>query len=273
MNKAVSLHPAKNETTRLEGFVRSGKTPVRLLERSRIVLLAAEGKSNGEIAQSMGIAEHKVGRWRNRYAEEGFAGIEKDRPRGANCGGKKTRDRVVLRSKVIEWTTRRKPESATRRSTRTLAEEPGTSYSFVWTRVRSSCRESFLSKTMIPSIRSRQRCRVWKRNCTRKRSHFFRRGRSEWREEGRSSGSEFDVCRSGVDVLALPTRCRLHRIPGLFDLPIRPDCSRVREKALHVRPGDWVEILPIVKRKKPVHPKNMELSGFFIDQPKLPRIS
>ena len=138
MNKAVSLHPAKNETTRLEGFVRSGKTPVRLLERSRIVLLAAEGKSNREIAQSMGVTEHKVGRWRNRYAEDGFAGIEKDRPRGANCGGKKTRDRVALRSKVIEWTTRRKPENATRRSTRTLAEEPGTSHSFV-SRVWRSC--------------------------------------------------------------------------------------------------------------------------------------
>ena len=149
MNKAVSLHPAKNETTRLEGFVRSGKTPVRLLERSRIVLLAAEGKSNREIAQSMGITEHKVDRWRNRYAENGFAGIGKDRPGGANCGGKKTRDRVAPRSKVIEWTTRRKPENATRRSTRTLAEEPGTKrnlrMSWVSSRIRRPAPSFFRS--------------------------------------------------------------------------------------------------------------------------------
>lgn len=66
----------------------SGKTPVRLRERSEIVLLAASGLPNYKIAEQMNIDVNRAGRWRNRYAQEGYAGIEKDRPRGGNHCGK-----------------------------------------------------------------------------------------------------------------------------------------------------------------------------------------
>ena len=42
----------KNELTRLS---RSGRTSVRLAERSRIVLLAAQGLQNKEIAEQLGV--------------------------------------------------------------------------------------------------------------------------------------------------------------------------------------------------------------------------
>ena len=131
MNSAVAIHLTPQEQTVLKKNVRSRKTPIRLIERSKIILLAAEGLSNIEIAEQLGISAHKVGRWRNRYAEFGFSGIEKELPRGGNQGGKKTADQTRLRSKIIQVTTQSKPKGATHWSTRTLAKELGTTHSFV----------------------------------------------------------------------------------------------------------------------------------------------
>ena len=79
----------------------------------------------------MDISAHKVGRWRNRYAELGYTGIEKELPRGGNHGGKKTASQARLRSKIIQMTTQTKPQGATHWSTRTLAKKLGTTHSFV----------------------------------------------------------------------------------------------------------------------------------------------
>lgn len=121
------------EEAMLKKNLRSGKTPVRLRERSEIVLLAASGLPNYKIAERMGIDINKVGRWRNRYAEEGFAGIEKDRPRGANHGGRDASAQARLRSRIIKKTTTEKPTGATHWSTRSLAEALGTNHQFVAT--------------------------------------------------------------------------------------------------------------------------------------------
>jgi len=72
-----------------------------------------------------------VGRWRNRYASEGLAGIEKDRPRGANHGGKNSADQARIRSLIIEKTTQEKPTDATHWSTRSLARALGVTHSLV----------------------------------------------------------------------------------------------------------------------------------------------
>lgn len=79
----VLSHKERKEYERL---CRSGKTSVRLKERLTIVLLADEGLNNGEISERLPISAHRAGRWRNRYAEEGLAGIDKNLPRGGNHG-------------------------------------------------------------------------------------------------------------------------------------------------------------------------------------------
>lgn len=119
------------DQSRYEAMCRSGKTSVRLKERLSIVLLANEGLTNGEISQCTSMSAHKIGRWRNRYAEQGISGIEKDQPRGGNHGGKKSEAQRRLRRKVIEKTTSEKPKNATHWTTRTLAKELKTSHSFV----------------------------------------------------------------------------------------------------------------------------------------------
>ena len=131
MNSAVPIHLSPREQAVLQKHIRSRKTSIRLIERSKIILLAAEGLTNIEIAEQLEISAHKVGRWRNRYAEFGCAGIEKELPRGGNHGGKKTADQARLRSKIIQMTTQSKPKGATHWSTRTLAKKLGTTPSFV----------------------------------------------------------------------------------------------------------------------------------------------
>ena len=138
MAVAAEIVLTDKERKRLERNIRSRKTPVRLQERSRIVLLAGEGYLNQDIAKELGISQNKVGRWRNRYAEQRHAGIEKDLPRGANQGGQSSTKQARLRSKIIKKTTQTRPDEATHWTTRTLAAELGTSHTFV-SRVWREC--------------------------------------------------------------------------------------------------------------------------------------
>jgi transposase len=91
------------------------------------VLAAAAGKENRDIAADLEISRGAVARWRDRFAELGVAGLEKDAPRGGRPP--KSRDDLVRR--IIEMTTQQKPANATHWSTRTLAEALGTNRSLV----------------------------------------------------------------------------------------------------------------------------------------------
>ena len=48
--------------------------------RARIVLMAAEGMQNKDIAEKFMLPAQIVSKWRKRYYEEGLAGLE-ERPR------------------------------------------------------------------------------------------------------------------------------------------------------------------------------------------------
>jgi len=131
MPAPIKIELSAAEKKQLEGYVKSRKTPLRLIERSKIVLLAAKGIPNYKIAKELNIDVNKVGRWRNRFAATGFAGIEKDLPRGGNQGGKNSMAQARLRSKIIKITTQEKPEDATHWSTRSLAKKLNINHSFV----------------------------------------------------------------------------------------------------------------------------------------------
>jgi transposase len=127
MRRACQITPTDDDRTILERWSRSRSTEARLVERARIVLLAAEGRENKDIAAELGITRATVARWRDRFAARGVAGIEKDAPRG----GRPPRARDELAQKIVEMTTRQKPANATHWSTRTLAEALGTNPSMV----------------------------------------------------------------------------------------------------------------------------------------------
>jgi transposase len=50
--------------------------PYREVVRAKIVLLAAEGLANTEIAERLDTTREAVGRWRKRFGEERLAGLE-----------------------------------------------------------------------------------------------------------------------------------------------------------------------------------------------------
>lgn len=131
MPAQIQIVLSPEERKQLEQNLKSRKTPVRLLERSKIVLFGAENIPNYKIAELLKIDVNKVGRWRNRFAHSRLAGIEKELPRGANHGGKNTAEQAKLRSRIIKITTQEKPEDGTHWSTRSLAKKLKINHSFV----------------------------------------------------------------------------------------------------------------------------------------------
>ncbi|MFE2500210.1 IS630 family transposase [Streptomyces scopuliridis] len=59
----------------LERLVSSAKAQVREVARARIVLAAADGLSNGEIARQLRCSVHTVRKWRGRFSRAGLAGL------------------------------------------------------------------------------------------------------------------------------------------------------------------------------------------------------
>ena len=121
---APAIELTEEQESELTRLVRSKLTSVRLAQRGRIVLLAAQGMQNKDIADALGVGRVQVGRWRDRYAESGLEGIERDLPRGAPPV-------KVDVGRLVELTTQTKPEAATHWSTRKMAAELGVSASTV----------------------------------------------------------------------------------------------------------------------------------------------
>ncbi|KXS30454.1 MAG: ISBmu8 transposase, partial [Candidatus Gallionella acididurans] len=120
MKVAVQIELTNEERIELTALVRSKLTSVRLAMRARIVLLAAQGLQNMDIAAKVGVGRVQVSRWRERYAQSRLAGIERDLPRGAPPV-------KVDVTRLVKLTTESKPEAATHWSTRTMAAELGIS--------------------------------------------------------------------------------------------------------------------------------------------------
>src|ERR1700730_3055018 len=100
--KAVML--TEEQRTQLQRWARGRSTPARLVLRAKIVLLAAEGRRNDEIAAVLRCPRATVGIWRQGFVYEGVADIEKDAPRPG-------RDSVVRKkvgAKILRKTTQEK---------------------------------------------------------------------------------------------------------------------------------------------------------------------
>ena len=83
MRVASEIVLTNEERTELMKLVRSRLTSVRLEQRAGIVLLAADGFQNKDIAQMLSVGRVQVSRWRQRYGLHRLGGIERDLPRGA----------------------------------------------------------------------------------------------------------------------------------------------------------------------------------------------
>jgi transposase len=106
------------ETRRqLEKQMRGRSTPVRVAQRSRIVLLAGDGLQNKQIAAQMGVTPRMVALWRGRFIALGIDGLLKDAPRP----GRTPAISATIVSAVIAKTTQSTPANATHWSRSTMA--------------------------------------------------------------------------------------------------------------------------------------------------------
>jgi len=123
--RAVRLTDEQRRT--LEKWSRGRSTPVRAMERAKMVLMASQGMENEAIADALGTDSHTVSRWRGRFLQAGLAGLEKDAPRS----GRKPALRNRVAQRIVERTTQTTPENATHWSVRTLAADMDLSRSMV----------------------------------------------------------------------------------------------------------------------------------------------
>ena len=120
MRVAPTIVLTGEEREELTMLARSRLSSVRLALRARMILLAADGLQNKDIAEQLKVGRVQVSRWRERYAKSRLAGIERDLPRGAPPV-------KVDVPRLVELTTQSKPEAATHWSTRKMAAELGVS--------------------------------------------------------------------------------------------------------------------------------------------------
>jgi len=121
MRVAATIMVTDKQRKTLQRWARGRSTAVRLMQRAKIVLMAAEGKENKDIAETLSVQPSTVGRWRKRFAQSGLAGIEKDAPRGGRRATKQQR----WAKRIIETTLHEAPPDATHWSIRTLAKHLG----------------------------------------------------------------------------------------------------------------------------------------------------
>lgn len=111
----------------LEAWIRAKTTPQRVVLRSRICRLAAEGKSNNAIAHEWGTSRPTVLLWRKRFEDAGPAGLSEDAPHGPSA----QRLSALKVKAIVEATLHTTPEDATHWSTRTMAVKQGISHASV----------------------------------------------------------------------------------------------------------------------------------------------
>jgi transposase len=107
----------------LERLQRSHTAPVGQVRRAQVLLLAAEGVSNVEIAERCEVSRTTVLAWRRQFEQDGlarFGEVAKGRGRKPSIPPEKV-------AEIVELTLRQKPEGATHWSCRAMAAHVGVS--------------------------------------------------------------------------------------------------------------------------------------------------
>ena len=74
-----SLTLSEEERETLERWARRPKTNQALAQRARIILAAASGRSNTEVATRLGVIKQTVGKWRTRFIHKRLDGLLDER--------------------------------------------------------------------------------------------------------------------------------------------------------------------------------------------------
>jgi transposase len=115
--RAAPVGLRDGDREQLERWVRSSRVPAGLAQRARIVLLAADGVSNVEISERLGVSKPTVTAWRDRYRDGGLPALD-DRSRSG-------RPRVLDHREIVAATLNSPPAKlgVTHWSSRLLARQ------------------------------------------------------------------------------------------------------------------------------------------------------
>jgi transposase len=125
---AAALPIAADDLAMLRQWTQASSIPAALAQRAKILLLAADGLSNTDIAEQLGVSRPTVIGWRHRYAREGLAGLtDRRRP------GRPQTVRRDCRAEILATTLTAPPQrlGVTHWSSRLLAGELGCSHNTV----------------------------------------------------------------------------------------------------------------------------------------------
>jgi transposase len=107
----------------LERWSGAQKTAQSVALRARIVLAAAAGDSNSEIARTLGVSRPTVILWRGRFAEGGPQALTETKP----GRGRKPQISAAKVKQIVQATTQTRPTGATHWSCRSMAKAQGVS--------------------------------------------------------------------------------------------------------------------------------------------------
>ena len=121
--RALLVTLSESDRRELERWANAHRTPQQVVQRCRILVAAAKGQRDKDIAESMGINVKTVALWRKRFSREGPDSLWEV---AAGRGRKPqfTADKV---EDIINATLQTKPKGATHWSCRTMAEKQGVS--------------------------------------------------------------------------------------------------------------------------------------------------
>ena len=121
--RALLVTLSESDRRELERWANAHRTPQQVAQRCRILVAAAKGQRDKDIAESMGINVKTVALWRKRFSREGPDSLWEV---AAGRGRKPqfTADKV---EDIINATLQTKPKGATHWSCRTMAEKQGVS--------------------------------------------------------------------------------------------------------------------------------------------------
>jgi putative transposase len=115
------------EQEQLRAMVHSRSLPHGLITRARIVLMAAEGATNNEISEEIGLSHQIVCKWRQRYLKQGLSGLHEElrpgRPRSVS-------DETV--ASLVRKTLHTKPKDGTHWTIRSIAKQTKLSHPTVY---------------------------------------------------------------------------------------------------------------------------------------------
>jgi transposase len=120
---AAPIILSPEERSMLNTWVRGRRLPVRLVQRSQIIQMAADGMHSQNIAQELGISRPTIQLWRQRFLALRLVGLEKDAPRPGRIP--KIPEKKI--QEVVEATLHTTPSNATHWSTRSMSKAQGLS--------------------------------------------------------------------------------------------------------------------------------------------------